>query len=341
MQCVEELLSVNGTLPVRKVASVVGQIISMSIVLGSVAQLMTRSLSMQTVDIVSWNDSVLLSKLSIQQLQFWFSNISNYTQRSLIEPNTVSRIVYSDASNVGYGWYCVQFGDAQSHGQWSPDEAKASSTYREIKAVYLVMQSIVSKLKSQRVKWFTDNKTVDIIVSKGSMKKHLQDIALKIFHLCIESQIHLEMQWVPRSENERADYLSKIIDNDDWGIADYVFQHLSSIWGPYDVDLFASYNNNKVARFYSRFWNPGSRGVDAFTMSWAEGNNWIVPPVYLVARVLQQLARGHCKAILIVPQWHSANFWPLLCPRGSFISQVKDIVYLPTCKEFRMVGAYH
>jgi hypothetical protein len=37
---------------------------------------------------------------------------------------------------------------------------------------------------------------------------------------------------IPRSENDRADYLSRICDHDDWGISDVIFELVESLWGP-------------------------------------------------------------------------------------------------------------
>lgn len=52
-------------------------------------------------------------------------------------------------------------------------------------------------------------------------------------------------------------------DYDDWSISDTVFQFFNNKWGPYDVDLFADCNNFKVTKFFSKFWTPGTSGVDA------------------------------------------------------------------------------
>ena len=43
----------------------------------------------------------------------------------------------------------------------------------------------------------------------GSRKTSLQDIAIG---LCFENNIHIDVQWIPRCENEKADYFSRIID---------------------------------------------------------------------------------------------------------------------------------
>ena len=62
------------------------------------------------------------------------------------------------------------------------------------------------------VKWFTDNQTVPLIVDSGSMKLCSLQLAGDIFDTAKESNIKIEAGLRPRSFNEKADYLCKIVD---------------------------------------------------------------------------------------------------------------------------------
>lgn len=57
---------------------------------------------------------------------------------------------------------------------------------------------------------------------------------------------------------------SRIFDNDDLSVSDHIFRYFKKVGGPYTIDVFANCKNNKTIRFYSKYWNPGSTGVDAF-----------------------------------------------------------------------------
>ena len=46
------------------------------------------------------------------------------------------------------------------------------------------------------------------------MQSNLHTIELEIFQFCAHNGIELELQWTPRTEIERADYISGIIDID-------------------------------------------------------------------------------------------------------------------------------
>lgn len=77
-------------------------------------------------------------------------------------------------------------------------------------AVSRVLNSIATKLCSTRVRWFSDNQNVIRILHVGSRKPNLQEQALKVFEMCIIHQIRLEPEWVPRAQNELADFISEL-----------------------------------------------------------------------------------------------------------------------------------
>ena len=110
--------------------------------------------------------------------------------------------------------------------------------------------------------------------------------ALRIFKICYEHSIHLDIEWVPRNCNTRANFLSKLIDFDDRQLTEDVFKDLGSHWGPHTVDCFATYYNTKIVRYFSRFWNPDTSGMHAFMQSWNIENSRLVPLVYLIPKLL-------------------------------------------------------
>ena len=147
------------------------------------------------------------------------------------------------------------------------------------------------------------------------------------------------MVWIPRGENERADYLSRIEDPDDWGISDLVFNIVESLWGPHEIDWFVSDDNFKLTIFYSRYWNVYSTGVDAFTVDWRGINGLFVPPISLIPRVLVYMRQCGAVGTLILPYWPSASYWPMLSPSGDgFVSEVKYSIDLPTNKNAYIPG---
>ena len=109
-----------------------------------------------------------------------------------------------------------------------------------------------------------------------------------------------------------------------------VFGWLDSLWGPYTIDRFANSVNALVPHFNSRSCTRGSEAVDAFTCDWGEDTSWWCPPVYLVPRVIRHAQNTNAKGTLVVPQWLSSPFWPLLFPDGASPAVfVKEWLELP------------
>ena len=114
---------------------------------------------------------------------------------------------------------------------WTENESSQSSTWRELSVIEFALQSFASVLEGSHVKWFTDSQAAAKIVEVGSMKLGLHRMARRIFDICIRSGIHLEVQWIPRTMNQQADYISRFIDTDDWQLTDDFFLFLM-VGGP-------------------------------------------------------------------------------------------------------------
>ena len=85
--------------------------------------------------------------------------------------------------------------------------------------------------------------------------------------------------------------------------------------------------NAQLVRYNSQYWEPGTEAMDTITCSWADDNNWLCPPIYLIPRVLKN---SRAKGTLVVPKWLSSPFWPLLFPDGTNPAWfVQDCIELP------------
>ena len=237
------------------------------------------------------------------------------------------------------GGYVVDIKGAKFFKQWEEGEELKSSTWRELKGVLVCLQSFSEILKNSIIRWFTDNKGVVSIVQNGSMKQDLHTLALQIYKFCIRKNISLKVDWVPRAENTIADTISRSLDTDDWEICQDAFQYLDRLWGPFSIDLFAEKSSSKVKRYYSRHWENGSSGVDAFSYSWENENCWTVPPVKLVTKVIKKMIHDKTTGTLVVPSWPSSLFWPLIIDNtGRFRWFIIDHLAFTDCSRFLKGG---
>ena len=306
----------RSELHAKYLASIVGRIISMSVPIGPVARLMTRSLYGLLNTRQAWCDMLIVTVTPEAQaeLEFWLREMAKFNGQDIWPSPSAVRVVYTDASLQGYGGYTVEHGCHIAQGHWLQEEAVKSSTWRELRAVRQVLEAFAPKLRNERVRWFMDNQNVTRIIATGSKKPDLQAETLAIFSTAVANNIRIEPEWIPREENELADYLSRIMDYDDWSLDGAIFQQLDHRWGPHTIDRFASHYNTQLPRFNSRCWNPGTEGVDAFTCDWSKDINWLCPPVFLIPRVIRHASKCHAKGTLVVLEWPSAPFWPIIFP---------------------------
>ena len=134
---------------------------------------------------------------------------------------------------------------------WNDSETSKSSTWREMKAIEQALLTFRNVFEGKTMKWFTDNQNCVKIVKSGNMKFELQTIAKSIFSVCSQRGISIDVQWIPRSENMLADYISKMIDHEDWGVSFEFFHFIDEMWGSHTIDHFASHINTKFPRFNS------------------------------------------------------------------------------------------
>ena len=234
-------------------------------------------------------------------------------------------------------------------GSFSKSEINTSSMCRELKAILYVLASFGSQLKEKVVKHHSDNQNVVCALFNGSKKQGLCKVELNIFNLCIDNKINLLPEWVPRDDNVIADLASKNVERDDFMLNPYIFAALDILWEPHTIDRFSSFRSRQLPRFNSRWANPCSEGVDTFSFRWDNENNWLFPPLKRIQRVLQHLAFSKAERTLIVSEWPSAHWWPLVYQgKGCFINEVRKFLiihprknaFLPAVSGFSLFDDY-
>ena len=153
------------------VASFTGKIISMWLGLGDIGRLMTRALYRLLQSRASWYDILCLDEECMREIGFWLDNIRAYNRQSLWHSSSAVRIVFSDASDIGYSGYIVEHSCYAANGLWEDFVKTKSSTWRELVAVKRVLTDIAGRLVGQRVCWHTDNQNAARMLSIGSKKE--------------------------------------------------------------------------------------------------------------------------------------------------------------------------
>ena len=223
---------------VQDVARVTGTIISMGLALGAVSRLFTRHLYAVQNDAGSFFQRVSLSDDALMEIDFWLNNFKDLVGQPIWHSSPcIDVISYSDASSTGWAGYVVQLGNIVARGEWEHLDYLQSSTFRELKAVRLViMESFAPLLAFKECKHRSDNQGTVSVMSIGSNKPLLQQEATKIYSICRSHGIRLFPEWIPRHLNCKADYWSRVIETDDWMLNPDHFLELDALWGPHTVD---------------------------------------------------------------------------------------------------------
>lgn len=119
-----------------------------------------------------------------------------------------------------------------SHGVWTGTETIKKSTWRELTAVSL-LQTFYGKI----VKWLSDNQAVVRII-KREYASTCTENCFRNVEIMMKNAISLQMQWIPRDQIDRTDYIGSIVDVDDWGICEDPFRAINCDWRPHEVDWF-------------------------------------------------------------------------------------------------------
>ena len=120
-----------------------------------------------------------------------------------------------DASDEGYGGFVLKHLNKEiCSAKFDEYEKETSSTVRELLAVKHVLTSFGYILKNQSVQVNIDNSSACRILSIGSSKPHLQNLAIDVLNFCTRFNIELIPQWIPREQYYLADCYSRMNDTD-------------------------------------------------------------------------------------------------------------------------------
>lgn len=153
-------LELSSFVHVKVIACVVGQIFSMTANCGNVSQIMTRYLHLIINSRRSWNSAVFVQDLGKEEFYFWRDNLRTLNVVSFWPvPFVPSKALFSDAFSIGCGAF-IQGSSLVCHTNWSAEESKKSSTWRERFAI----EAFGAHLAGQRVRCDTGNQNVVRII---------------------------------------------------------------------------------------------------------------------------------------------------------------------------------
>ena len=103
-----------------------------------------------------------------------------------------------------------------------------------------------------------------------------------------------------------------MLDRTDWKLNPVIFQEINNLYGPLDIDLFASRLSTQCPLFFSWWPDPYALAADAFLQEWTAMKGYANPPWNLVGQVLAQVQSQQVQVVLVAPVWKAQPWFPTL-----------------------------
>ncbi|XP_045167144.1 uncharacterized protein LOC123530436 [Mercenaria mercenaria] len=296
------------------------------------------------LNIGNFDAYIKISEQGEECLKWWLDNIGHVFKP--ISHGNVDRKIETDSSMTGYGGHDTTFNRVIS-GHWSSDDKKQHINYLELKAAFLCLQFFCGGVQNEHVQLYLDNTVAIKYLSKmGGRKMQLNELTREIWEWCEKRNIWLSAYHIPGKLNTTADTLSrmskKLNDDMEWSLHESVFNCIQEKMGTCSVDLFASAANHKLDQYVSYVPEGHEIAVNAFSLSWSKGLNYIFPPFSLLGKVLQKVTEDQAEAILVAPIFTTQPWFPrllqMICSQSYILPRMENLLTSPRKKNHPLVS---
>jgi hypothetical protein len=327
------------------VAAVAGRMMSLRIAVGDVAHLKTRHMfkELGKATLSTWSGTMLLSHRARRELQFWNQQLQGVMEAPIIPhqhahwpDGAFDVVIYTDASESAWGAHVSLQGvhyeelaqvvtaedkialtgniidDRDAIENFLLSEVGKSSTLREAIGVVRALETyifhgVIHCGSTIRLK--TDNLGLSMCWRRGSGVDDIHEQLILIDDLVREYDLTLDIVWVPREENQHADWLSKAMSNDRWSLNPEMFTWIEEQFGVrHSVDAMAA-PHNVMSRdgvdlpFFSKWrCRDAEKGGDFFQQDLARWDHLFVNPDFRdLNATITHLQQSEATVTLIVP----------------------------------------
>ena len=259
----------------------------------------------------NYETPLTLSHESKEELIWWDTQMSKWNGRHILskEPDL---IIESDASTLGWGASCQGI---DTGGPWLVQEKTYHINCLELLATTLALKTFMKNKTGLLVLLKIDNTTAVAYINNqgGAVSKTLVTLTKELWMWCLERNIHIQAQHLPGVLNCRADMESRSLkDHSDWSLDRETFIKINELYGPIEMDLFASRLTSQCRRYFSWQPDPYAEETDAFLQDWSKIRGFANPPWNMIARVITKVQSQKADVILVTPVWKSQPWYAIL-----------------------------
>lgn len=317
LRLLEMTLSIlaKGSSKIRSFASYIGSLISVcpAVQYGILhTKIMERVKFQALLDANGNFEARMALPSSIREDLLWWKNVFlDTSQKNTIRSGQFALEIFTDASLSGWGAVCRE---ARTHGFWSAEDKQNHINYLELLAVFHALRCFATHQSDCDILLRVDNSTALSYVNRmGSIRfPHLSRLAREIWKWCAERNLFIYASYIPSAQNIEADAESRVISNEtEWTLDEAYFNRITSLFGSFDIDLFASSINAKCPRFVSWLPDPLAFAIDAFSLDWSEFFFYAFPPFILILKVIRKIISDKAEGVVVVPWWPAQPWFPL------------------------------
>ncbi|KAI2664621.1 Transposon Ty3-G Gag-Pol polyprotein [Labeo rohita] len=208
----------------------------------------------------------------------------------------------TDASLTGWG--AVMSGHT-ARGLWRGHQLTWHINCLEMLAVFQALKHFLPDLRDRHVLVRTDNTSVVSYINHqgGLRSRPLYKLAHQILVWSRGKLLSLRAVYLPGYLNVAADILSRQGPRPgEWMLHPEVVKQIWRVFGPAQVDLFATRENTQCPLWYSLA-HPAPLGLDAMVQTWPRLRLYTFPPIALLPGVLERVRRDGVSLLLVAPYW--------------------------------------
>jgi hypothetical protein len=336
----------NRPISARDLATVVGKIAALRRSHGSIVHVMSRStqhdLGVHTLW-QGWDGFLWLSVAAVSELRFLLDILHDCNGQYIFSAATLSHVVQlsdmrervahisataenldnlyvSDASESHAFIYKADGSfDYVREFEFDEEQAKGGSGHRELLAIKLSLtldEHEFSKNVATKIYWQTDSKNCFNFLTRGSRRSAIQKDVLAIKKLEKKLNVLIIPVWSPREHFRivMADIGSKFSHStDEWSVnREQLLSLFTSLSFWPTIDAFATAHNHVCDLYFSLLPQTGTAGLNFFAQVLQPSHRYFCcPPIKLLVPCFRALiATPGVQALLLMPEWHSASYWP-------------------------------
>ena len=185
----------------------------------------------------------------------------------------------------------------------------------ELKGALFAVRAFATDKANIHVHLKMDNVSAVTYIQKlgGTRSSRLFGVAHELWEFCLQRKILLSAEYLPGYLNVRADWESRhLSDSSDWKLKESLFKQIDRVWGPLEVDLFATRHNTQLEKYVSWRPDPFAMAVDAFLLEWRQIRAYLFPPFSMIARCLAKCYKEKADVVIVTPTWQNQPWYPTL-----------------------------